>query len=68
MPVSYLRHDDIGRVVVQHDKTRVHRPVAEMYEAWKSGAETQCPVRSENVLPQLLGVLAKNGKFLRLQS
>ncbi len=62
MPVLYLRHDDIGRVVAQHDKTGVHHPVAEMYESWKSGGSS-VPVRCENILRQLLGVLAKDGKF-----
>ena len=63
MPVLNLRHDEIGRVVAQHDKTGMHSPVAQMYESWKSGADPQCPVRSQNMVQQLLGVLTKDGKF-----
>src|SRR6059036_1957659 len=61
--VIYLAHDEIGRVVAQHDKTELHRPIAAMYKAWKSGADPECPVRSQKVFQQLLAVLAKDGEF-----
>ena len=63
MPVIHLGHDDIGRVVAQHDKTGEHHPIAKMYEAWKTGVDTQCPVRDEKVLQELVAALAKDGKF-----
>jgi hypothetical protein len=63
MSVSYLHHYDIGRVVAQHDKTGLHRPIAEMYEAWSTGRDVQCLVRDETVLQELLAALARDGKF-----
>ena len=63
MPVRRLQHDDIGRVVAQHDKTALHRAIAEMYQAWKTGEDTQCPVRDEGVFQGLLTALAQDGQF-----
>ncbi len=63
MSVRYLQHHDIGRVVAQHDKTGMHRPIAKMYKDWKTGVDTQSPVRDENMLEQLVAALKLEGKF-----
>jgi hypothetical protein len=68
MPVARLHHDDIGRVVAQHDKTALQRTIAEMHQAWKMGEDTQCPVRDEGMFQGLLTALAQDGKFREAQN